>query len=128
MAAVLAESMFRADCRLIRIQVVTEDVDLPASEWEPVGSLAGWEFFCTAKVSHDDADDDAVFQLTLGDGIAVIDNFNSIIEITIPPAATAALVGRTSHLYLDVQATDTTGAPWTLADGRLVVRADVTRS
>lgn len=123
-ALALAERMFRGDCRLIRIQVVTEN------DSEPVGSLSGWEFTATAKLSHDDTDAEAVFQLTLGDGIEVVDDFDSIIEITIPPAATAdaELTGRTTVLYLDVQATDTAGAPWTLADGRLTVRADVTRS
>ena len=118
---VMSERMFRGDCRLLRIQVVTEN------DGEPVGSLGGWEFTCTAKASHDDTDAEAVFSLTLGDGIEVIDDFDSIIEITIPPPATAALTGRTTVLYLDVQAVDTAGAPWTLAAGRLTVRADVTR-
>lgn len=121
-ALVLAERMFRGDCRLIRIQVVTEN------DSEPVGSLGGWDFTATAKVSYDDTDAEAIFQLTLGDGIEVVDDFDSIIEVTIPPSATEDLTGRTSTLYLDVQAVDTAGVPWTLADGRLTVRADVTRA
>jgi hypothetical protein len=121
-AMVIAETMFRGDCRLLRIQVIDEETE------DPVGSLSGWNFFCTGKVSHDDTDAEAVFQLTLGGGIEVIDNINSIIEITIPPAAIAALLGATTRLYIDAQATDTNGVPWTLGAGRLTIRGDVTRS
>ena len=127
-AAVIAETMFRGDCRFLRYQVVVEDPDTAPEDWVPVGTLGGWEFYCTVKISHDDTDAEAVFQLSRGDGIEVIDDNESIIEITIPPAATALLLGRTSRLYIDVQGTDTEGAPWTLADGRLTVRGDVTRS
>lgn len=119
---VLDETMFRGDCRLIRVQVVTEDTGLP------VGDLTGYDFFCTGKVNHDDTDAQAVFQLTLGSGITVVDNGDSIIEIEIPPSATTSLLGRTTRLYIDVQTVDPAGVPWTLGAGRLTVRGDVTRA
>jgi hypothetical protein len=121
-AAVIYETMFRGDCRLMRFDVVDEET------LTPVGSLAGWLFFCTAKIYHDDTDLTALFQLELGTGISVIDNVLSIIEIEIPPSATATLLGSTSRLYIDVQAVDPAGVPWTIGAGRLIVRADVTRA
>lgn len=119
-AAVLDEVMFRGDTRLIRFQVVNDETG------EAVGTIAGWDFLATAKAAHGDTDEDALFQLSLGDGIEVIDDPESIIEITISPADTAASTGRTAKYYLDVQAIDTDMKTWTLGAGRLTVRADVT--
>lgn len=121
-AAVIYETMFRGDCHLLRFDVVDEET------LTPVGALGGWLFFCTAKVYHDDLDAVALFQLELGTGITVVDNVLSIIEIEIPPAVTAILLGSTNRLYIDVQAVDPAGVPWTIAAGRLIVRADVTRA
>lgn len=123
MAAQLNETWFQGKTHRFRIQVINERTGLP------VGSLTGYTFYCTYKLSHDDADT-GVFQLTLASGIAVVDNTLSIIEITIAGSLTsgASFVGKTTVGYLDVQVQEPDGEDWTVAAGRGTVRAPVTRA
>jgi hypothetical protein len=122
-AAILNEEWFQGRTHRFRVQVVNERTGAA------VGDLTGYLFTATFKTSHDDADP-GLFQLTLGSGIEVVDNVDSIVEVEISDAATSAsaFVGKTTKGYLDVQTEAPTGEHWILASGRGTVRPPVTRA
>ena len=118
----LRQTVFAGKTRCFRVQVVTE------STGEPVGSLSGYTFTCTGKSDRDDGDGSAVFSLSLGDGIEVVDNVDSWIEVMIPGSATDQYAGTTTRLSIDVQTTDPDDNTWALADGTLTVKTPVRRA
>lgn len=80
----------------------------------------------TAKLRDSDTDADAVFQKTMGDGIAVKDADAAVCTVQIDAADTDALA-RQTRLLCDVQlavGSDVT----TLASGAITVKPDITRS
>ena len=88
-------------------------------------SLTDSEVTFTAKRSKRDADEDAVIQKTTGAGVEIGDP-DTTAEVTIDAADTMDL--EPVALYWDVQVVDGTGSVRTVAAGRLVIKADVTRS
>lgn len=88
-------------------------------------NLAGLVLTFTAKRRHADADEDAVFQKTVGAGITVTNEAGGVAEIAVDPEDTAAL-GTLRYLVWDLQVEDGTDVRTPLS-GRLVISPDVTR-
>jgi hypothetical protein len=88
--------------------------------------LNAYSIWCTGKRSVLDADVDAVFQLTKGEGIVVTGTNNNIAQMTILPAMTSGFT-RQTNLEIDVQI-EVNGMVYTVAKDRLSVRLDVTRT
>lgn len=124
-AAVLDEIMVHGTTHKFRLEVINERT-------EALVNITAWaKFWCTAKAAKTDADGAAALQLTsLTAAITLVDASNGLIEITIPDTAfsSAAYVGATTHLYLDVKGKDASGLHWALGIGRLTVQGEVTQS
>lgn len=91
-----------------------------------VYDLTGADLHLTAKNGIDDADADAVIELTLADGITVTDAEGGEVTLTFAPSTTSALPhGR--RLWWDLQAIKG-GAITTLFKGRIFISGDVTRA
>lgn len=101
-------SMYRGDDRTLTIT---------ASE-----PLTGSDIRFTAKVSR--ADDEAVIEKTTGDGIEIGDP-DTTATVTIDAADTEDL--GPVNLRWDIEITDALGKVRTVAVGRLLILADVTR-
>lgn len=104
---------------------VTLDV-IATDQGAPV-DLTGAGVWWTAKRRHLDADDDAVIRKTVGAGITVTNPAGGLATVDLVPADTAGL-GNSVALWWDLQVKDGAGKVRTLAAGRLVVNADVTRA
>lgn len=106
-----------------------DTIDLEVSITRPGGpvDLTSVDLWFTGKLRERDADDDAVFQKTLGAGIAVVgDPVDGVALVTLDPADTDSLLRQTT-LYCDVQLVETDGRVTTVADGTLTIELDVTR-
>lgn len=95
--------------------------------------LTGCGLWFTAKHDAADADSAAVFQKSIGAGIAVTTVGNAstagVALVTIAAADTASLPeGYASHLVWDVQMRDAAGQTTTLTTGTLDVAAEVTQA
>ena len=88
-------------------------------------ALTGSEVTFTAKRSKLDADEDAVIQKSTAAGVEIGDP-DTAVEVTVDAADTEDL--DPVALYWDVQAVDGSGNVRTVAAGRLVIKADITRS
>lgn len=90
--------------------------------------VSAYDIWCTGKRDIDDADVDAVFQVTKAGGqITVTGAGNNIARVNIPGASTSALT-EDVNLFYDVQIKSGTGEITTVADGRMQIRKDVTRA
>lgn len=103
---------------------VTLDIFL-TDKGQPV-DLTGAQLWWTAKRRHIDLDSLAVIQKTLGAGITITQPTQGKAEVALVPNDTAAL--ESIALWWDLQGKDGAGKVRTLAAGRLVVEADVTRT
>ena len=92
---------------------------------QPV-DLTAYSIWCTGKRAIEDADADAVFQLTKGAGIVVTGASNNIAQMTILPAMTSGFTAPTD-VMIDVQI-EVNGIVSTVATDTLLVMQDVTRT
>ena len=100
---------------------VTED-DAPLD-------LTDAEMWMTAKRHIRDADADAIFQKTVGDGITIdADPTTGLATVELVPGDTSALAARTVRLIYDVQVKLSSGRIITPLKGTLTVEPDVTVS
>lgn len=111
--------MSRGDDKEFRIFVRDPDTE------EPV-PLAGWTgFLFTGKLDPADADVDAQFQLSLGDGLTVSDEDGGEIDGLIEASLTSALTEDTL-IYCDFQGVNPSGRLKTIMRGLLDVCVDIT--
>ena len=90
--------------------------------------LSTYDIWCTGKRNLDDADVDAVFQVTKAGGqITVVGAGNNIARVNIPGTSTSSLTEDIT-LFYDVQIKSLTAEISTVADGRMQIRKDVTRA
>lgn len=90
--------------------------------------LTGKTIWFTAKRRISDADADAVISKKTGAGIEVLAGQTNKARITINATDTDDLPDQTVTLACDVQVKEPGKDPWTVAEGRLRVRPDVTRA
>lgn len=90
-------------------------------------NITGCSLTFTAKRSLQDADADAVFQLTTPSEIVITDGPNGLCQILVASADTSALLVPTL-CYCDLQLVDTFGNVSTTATGALMIKIDVTRT
>ena len=86
--------------------------------------LAGASLWFTAKTSKDSPTE--VFQKTIGDGITVTDEPGGMIRIKMAPIDTSNLAAATISLHYDLEIETAGGDVYNLADGRLIVKPDIT--
>ncbi len=115
--------MIRGDSRTFTIQTRKPDNTGPQD-------ITGWDLWFTGKIRLRDLDVDAVFQKTaqLGGGITVINGPLGTARVKLDPPDTADLTSQVTELLCDVQGRDLAGEKVTLATGKLLVYADVTRA
>jgi len=90
--------------------------------------LTTYDVWCTGKRNLNEADVDAVFQVTKDAGDIVISGAgNNIATITVPAADTVGLTVPLT-LFYDVQIKAPAGQPITVAWGQLSIGQDVTRA
>lgn len=89
--------------------------------------ITGAEIWFTAKYGPNDADEDAVFQKTIGNGIDIVDAPLGEINIVLDPEDTDSLLD-TNKLRFDVQIKDASDKVYTIESGTLIVDYDVTRT
>lgn len=111
--------MKRGDDRVLDVTCVDRD-------GEPVDITDVFLWF-TAKRSKADADTAAVLRKDSIDGIAIVVAAEGTATVTLDSADTEDLLVATV-LYWDVQGKDGDGKIITLAEGILVIEADVTRT
>jgi hypothetical protein len=91
-------------------------------------NLAGATIWCTAKSRFTDADEDAIFQKTIGSGIVIVNAAAGLYTITIDPADTVDLAKVKNILVYDVQLKDADNKVFTIASGNLIINPDVTNA
>lgn len=96
------------------------------SNGDPLDISTGLLFF-TAKKHARYSDEDAVFQKTIGSGIVVTNGANGEFDVTLDAVDTSSLYAP-AMLVWDVQWVSTGGKAFTLLDGTLLIKPDVTRS
>lgn len=112
-------TMYRGDAPTWNLEAnQADDSDLDLS----TGTL-----YFTAKSSTRQADVDAVFQKTAGDGITVSDGPAGLFSVKLAPADTESIYAPT-YLVWDVKWINGGGDPFTLMVGTLHVKANVTRA
>lgn len=114
----LTLDMVRGDTRLYECLLLDSDA-------EPY-DLTGCDLTFTAKSSIADADDDAVFQLTLGAGITAPEPTTGLFTIEVSPADTVNLANATT-LVCDIQLKAADDRVYTIAKGLMTIVEDVTR-
>jgi hypothetical protein len=90
--------------------------------------ITGISLWFTAKHRLSDADDDAVLRKSTDEGSITIPVGTDGIALVDVDASDTESLTRTTRLYYDVQTLDDGGTIDTVAHGRLVIHADVTRS
>lgn len=89
--------------------------------------LPGATGYFTAKFSIEDADADAVFQLTAANGITFDAGSGGTGSVKVVPANTSAVPDVRTQLVFDLQI-KVSGNTYTVARGNLIVDPDVTLS
>lgn len=90
--------------------------------------VSAYDIWCTAKYSKDDADVDALFQVTKTAGeITVGGASNNVATIAVPAADTVALLVDVVVFY-DIQIQAPGGQITTVANGTMTISKDVTRA
>lgn len=109
----------RGDTRQLEVTITDPD----GTAWTPPVGVA---VAVTGKLRKTDADADAVFAKTIGDGVTLAGN---VATVTLAAEDTDSLATGTSaqSVYCDVQITDDDG-PKTPVEFLLVVTPDVTRT
>ena len=111
-------SMYRGDTKSWPFTIEVNGVAL---------NITGASFWFTAKNKISDADVDAVFQKTVGDGITITSASEGKIEVKLAEGDTNTLTKR-KRLHFDLQMKEASGDVSTPMAGVLVVDLDVTRS
>lgn len=111
----MLENFYRGDARLVKMSFKKKD-------GTPI-DITGWKVYLTMKASLADADEDAALQKIQ---IVHTDAVNGLTEILINSEESAALQPRI--YYCDVQLTDTVGNNFTVFNGKITVRRDITQS
>jgi hypothetical protein len=88
--------------------------------------LTGATLVFTAKSRYTDADEDAIFQKTEGDGITVVSAAQGLFTVEIEPDDTADVPKVKTVLFWDTQVTDSESKKYTIASGKLIINPDVT--
>ena len=83
--------------------------------------LTGGSLYVTGKRWLSDVDDDAVFRLTIGDGVEVLSAAGGTARATIPAAATAGLPDDPTALFVDCVWVGADGKPYSFQKGTLTV-------
>jgi hypothetical protein len=87
-------------------------------------AIEGWQCWFTVKRSPSDADESAMAQKTLGDGISAYDAVTWLIELD--PADTQS--GALGRYQYDIQAKSPDGKIFTLEKGYLFLDSQITRA
>lgn len=111
--------MYRGDTAQFRVTAL--DID-----GNPL-DISGASAWFTAKRATTEADNTAVFQKTVGDGITITDALNGIMLVQLAEADTNTLTKK-EVLEYDLQVKDVLNGIYTVARGSLTVEADVTRA
>lgn len=85
------------------------------------------EIYMTAKSSARQADVDAVFQKSVGNGITVSDGPAGLFTVKLAASDTEGIYAP-AYLVWDIQYINGGGDIYTLMDGTLLVKPDVTRA
>lgn len=119
MTVVIDIEAIRGDGETYLLTVTEDDAPL---------DLTDAEIWMTAKRHIRDADADAIFQKTVGDGITITDDTGGLATVELVPADTSSLAARTIRLVYDVQVKLSSGRIVTPLKGKLTVEPDVTVS
>jgi hypothetical protein len=111
-------TLVRGDTEHLRVTVTDADGDTV--------NLTGADAWFTVKRRVADPDDRAAIALRMGAGIEVEDAPGGVLIVTLTATETDDMVPGV-YRY-DVQVRDANGRISTVADGRLVLRSDVTRA
>jgi hypothetical protein len=125
-------STINNDIEMTRGDSATFDLTLiePDPDPDPVPlNLTGCDLRFTAKYSPDDTDAQAVFSVTngVGDAISSAVPASGVALIELSPSHTSSMP-QGARLYYDVQIKKQNSKTYTVASGRLNVRADITRT
>lgn len=113
--------------QVARGDTVLFDATITRPPGGPPVSLASATLVCTGRRTLEEPAADAVFRLTLGDGIVVTNPTAGQCRVTIPADATAGLPDWPA-LFVDLELTESDGRVSTPLRGRLVLSPDVSRS
>jgi hypothetical protein len=112
--------MYRGDSAIFNLEAKQFD-------GSPLDVSSGTLFF-TAKTSSRQSDEDAVFQKdSHGNGITITNGASGLFSVYLSPSDTSDIYAP-SYLVWDIQFVTTGGNVFTLMDGTMLVRADVTHS
>jgi hypothetical protein len=118
----------------------TPDLDIvvkepPTYEGQPFDErspfdLSGCDIWLTAKRSPDDADVDAIFQLSTDDGtITIADAINGLCTAQPLASQTSGLTKDTQGFYdVQVRTADVEPRTYTVLNGQIVITRDITRA
>lgn len=98
-------------------------------------NLTGAKLWSTIKHDYDDADEDAVSQVSstggsvpVGGGVTITDAVNGLANVKHSPLATSGLDASVQKLVYDVQLKDSLGRVFTIAEGVITVKPDTTQT
>lgn len=111
----------RGDTREIPFTVLDEN-------GVPMESLASGYLTFVVKVRASDDDDDAVMVKTVGDGITITSEEEGTIVVAIEPEDTSGFAATKRGLLWDLQLVTAAGKVYTLEDGIMNVKADISRN
>ena len=115
-------SMFRGDTQILDLTVTQDGV--------PV-NIAGSTIWMTAKLSVDDLDIQAIFQVKTPTDIVIVNPAAGTAKITVPASATESMViekGTVVSLVYDIQVKTSTDVISTVDVGTITIRPDITRA
>lgn len=113
--------MYRGDTPTIDIAVFADDGVTPFD-------LTGCSVWYTAKRNKNDADADAVIQCDTTNGQLTITNPTAGLIEAVPLASDTASLTELTNLWDDVQVRTAADRTYTVYEGMLQIRLDVTRS
>jgi hypothetical protein len=116
------------DIEMTRGDSATFDLTLVEPDLTPL-NLTSCNLRFTAKYSAGDTDSQAVFSVTNGEGDAITSATpaSGVALVELSPSHTSSMP-QAARLYYDVQVRKSNGKTYTVASGRLNVKADITRA
>jgi len=117
------------DIRMIRGDTLTLDL-VVTQDGAPI-DLTGSTMWMTAKLSANDLDVDAVFQVTSPTNITFTNAALGMARIQVPPAKTSGLTilaGKTLYAFYDIQLQFASGSVHTVDGGAVTIIPDITRA
>lgn len=92
-------------------------------------NLTGCTLWMTAKLSEDDADNSAVFQIySPANGITITSAVNGQAQATIPNTVFEEIKYRKTAIKFDIQLKTATSEYYTIASGTLEIKPNITRT